>query len=214
MLFRWIALLSVIAVVGRLTYRRFRTAVPIAGRFGAARIGDYFSWLIERAGRLAGPVGRERLRSFLLARIFIYPETSARWAFVGLVTSFAYLAASGFLFAVFSRRGLYGIPLLLHVIGGGIFAVSLAVFLFFQARHHERIFDSLGGKNIRSWDSILFWVFILAGLTLTATALGSMLPYFSFETQVKLIETHRYSALVSLLTAIAFLDLEIPSAPP
>jgi hypothetical protein len=56
---------------------------------------------------------------------------------------------------------------------------------------------------------LLFWLFIVSGLFLAATALFSMLPYFSLKTQVGLVETHRYSALLALLTAIVFFDTVI-----
>lgn len=212
MIFRLIAVLLVIAVAGWLTCRRFRVAFRMTSPSGKLGAGDYFSWLAERARRYSRPEGRERTMFFLRTRVGIYPETWARWAFLGLVSSFTYLAASGFGFAVFTRRGMYGIPLLLHVAAGGVFAVSLAVFLFFRAREHEGIFESPGREKVRTWDSILFWVFIMAGLTLTVTALGSMLPYFSLSTQVVLIDVHRYSALVSLLAAIISIDREIPPA--
>jgi hypothetical protein len=142
----------------------------------------------------------------------------ARWAFVGLTGSFAYLVASGFAFAVFSSRGLFGIPLLIHVVAGGIFALCLAVFLLFRAKEHAANIDSivlessslnsiLKSPPRRLLGSVLFWVFVAAGLALTVTALGSMLPYFSFRTQVGLVETHRYCGLISVLAAMAFLDL-------
>ena len=58
--------------------------------------------------------------------------------------------------------------------------------------------------------SLLHWVFVIAGLALILTALFSMLPYFSFRTQVGLVETHRWSALASVLSAMAFFDSVIP----
>ena len=39
--------------------------------------------------------------------------------------SFLYLAASGFFFAIFIPRGLFGYPLVGHVMAGGLFAVCL-----------------------------------------------------------------------------------------
>ncbi len=218
MIFRLITLVTVLGVAGRLTYRRFRAAAASPGRAGLARLGDYFSWLGKSAGRLVQPEGRRRFASECGTRVSGYPGQFLRWAFVGLTVSFTYLAASGFAFAVFSQRGLFGIPLLLHVASGGVFALSLAVFLFFRVKEYAALSDSISKENSslssvfnspppRLLSSVLFWVFVLAGLALTVTALGSMLPYFSFETQVGLVEAHRYSALISVLAAMAFLDL-------
>jgi hypothetical protein len=218
MIFRLITLISVLGLTGRLTYRRFRAAASRPGRSGLARLGDYFSWLGKSAGRLVLPEGRRRLASEYETRVSRYPEEPLRWAFICLTASFAYLAASGFAFAVFSPRGLFGIPLLFHVVAGGIFALSLAVFLFFRAKEHAAVSDltEAGSSSLKSVlknpprrliSSVLFWLFVLSGLSLTVTALGSMLPYFSFDTQVGLVVTHRYSALISVLAAIVFLDL-------
>ena len=52
-----------------------------------------------------------------------------------------------------------------------------------------------------------FWTFAAFGLIQVLTALGSMLPIFTFETQVAMIVIHRYSALAILLAAILFTDL-------
>jgi hypothetical protein len=218
MIFRLIALVTILGVVGWLTYRRFRAAAATPGRTGFSRLADYFSWLGKSAARLVRPEGRKRLASDYRASVSQYPGQLSRWAFIGLSGSFAYLAASGFAFAVFSARGLFGIPLLIHVVAGGVFALSLTVFLLFRVKEHAAVIDSIEIKNSslesvlknpprRLLSSVLFWIFVLAGLALTITALGSMLPYFSLETQVGLIEVHRYSALISVLAAVVFLDL-------
>jgi hypothetical protein len=224
MFFRLITLVTVLGLAGRLTYRRFRTAATSPGRSGLARLGDYFSWLGKSAGRLVQPEGRRLLAAECKTRVSQYSGKPLRWAFICLTASFTYLAASGFVFAVFVPRGLFGILLLLHVVAGGIFAVSLAAFLIFRAKEHAAVFDLTGAGSSSQNSllknpprhllrSVLFWVFVLAGLALTVTALGSMLPYFSFDTQVGLVEIHRYSALISVLAAIASLDLAFSPKP-
>jgi hypothetical protein len=52
----------------------------------------------------------------------------------------------------------------------------------------------------------IFWIFVAAGLSLAATALFSMLRFFSLNTQVGLIEVHRYSALAAVLAAVVYFD--------
>jgi len=218
MIFRFIALVTILGIAGRLTYRRFRAARAIPARTGFTRLADYFFWLGKSASRLVRPEGRRHLASGYKSWVVGYPGQLLRWAFIGLTASFAYLAASGFGFAVFSPRGLFGIPLLIHVLAGGVFALSLAVFLLFRVKEHAELVGSIEAKSFslgsvlknpprRLLSSVLFWIFILSGLVLAITALGSMLPHFSFETQVGLIEVHRYSALISVLVAIFALDL-------
>jgi hypothetical protein len=177
----------------------------------------YFSWLGRRVSELFRRPSWPSLQSAFKKWLDLYPQPWMRWVVAGLVLSFSYLAASGFALAVFSSRGIFGIPLLFHVISGGIFAVGLAFLLIFRAKEHafltaktepltplistlSKIFSRL------PLHSILFWLFVISGLFLVATALLSMLSTFSFKTQLELVETHRYSALVALLTAIVFFD--------
>jgi len=217
-IFRLITLIAVLGLAGGLTYRRFRAAASSPGRAGLTRPADYLSWLGKNTGRLVRREGRRHLASEYTTLISRYQGQFLCWIFIGLSGSFAYLAASGFAFALFSARGLFGIPLLIHVVAGGVFALSLTVFLLFRVKEHAAVIDSIEIRNssLKSvlknpprhlLRSVLFWIFVLAGLALTITALGSMLPYFSLETQVGLIEVHRYSALISLLAGIALLDL-------
>jgi hypothetical protein len=177
----------------------------------------YFSWLGRRVSELFRPSTWPPLQPVFKNWLNLYPLPWIRWVASGLVLSFSYLAASGFAFAVFTSRGIFGLPLLFHFIAGGIFAVCLTVVLFFRAREHAFLSKKNGPPEFPvdalsqvvsglPLLSILFWLFVISGLFLVATALLSMLPYFSFKTQMGLVETHRYSALVALLTVIVFLD--------
>ncbi|HZX11201.1 MAG TPA: hypothetical protein VFG01_09685, partial [Acidobacteriota bacterium] len=53
--------------------------------------------------------------------------------------------------------------------------------------------------------NILFWLFVLSGLSLATTSLLMMIPIFIYQAQKVFFEVHRYSALVSVLTALGFL---------
>ncbi|MEN6312420.1 MAG: hypothetical protein ABFD80_12885, partial [Acidobacteriota bacterium] len=55
----------------------------------------------------------------------------------------------------------------------------------------------------------LFWLFLAAGVSLAASALLPMLPWFHYQGQVILFDWHRWSALVSLAAAMGFADLEL-----
>ncbi len=116
----------------------------------------------------------------------------------GLVFSFLYLFLSGFFFSLFSLRQMFGVPLLFHIVLGGLFAVFLCVCLFLSA---EKFSFSLSF----SFKNILFWIFMLSGLFLAGTSLCMMVPLFTYRTQLFLFELHRYSALTATLAAVLFL---------
>lgn len=207
MIFRFIAPLAVLILGGWLTFRRFKKSAAPA----------YVPWLVGRLRAILSAPGRGALVYVCRARLAAYSESWPHWAFIGLTSSFAYLASSGFVFAVFSRRGLHGLALLLHVVAGGAFAVSLAVIMVFRSRFHL-FFSPPADFNKRTLASYLkslpplflhsaiFWIFGVSGLTLAITSLGSMLPYFSYEAQLDLITVHRYAALISILAAMLWLD--------
>jgi hypothetical protein len=63
--------------------------------------------------------------------------------------------------------------------------------------------------SAEDWAKGFFWVFLVAGLSLLVSALLPMLPWFPYRGQIILFDWHRWSALVSLVAAIAFADLEL-----
>ncbi len=139
-----------------------------------------------------------------------------RWIFIGLVFSFLYLALSGFFFALIFPRPLTGLFLMAHVGLGGVFAVCLAGVVILRAR----VYDLSQPEDPRAAQSgtlllisrLLFWAFVISGLALVLTALFMMLPLFAQAGHVRIVETHRYCALVSVLSAGAFavLNLDTP----
>ncbi len=146
-----------------------------------------------------------------------------KWVFLVFYAGFLYLAASGFFFAFFIRRGLHGTPLLLHVITGGVFAVSFTLIILAKGKDYllspRRFTLDIEALDPRSWSvtvamlqRTLFWLFAVAGLLLIITALLSMLPWLSTPGQRLVFNIHRYSALASVLAAIAFADLALFNA--
>jgi len=116
----------------------------------------------------------------------------------GLVFSFLYLFLSGFFFSLFSLRRMFGIPLIFHIVLGGLFAVLLCVCLFLSVKKFSFILSF-------SFQNLLFWIFMLSGFFLSGTSLCMMLPLFTYRTQLFLFELHRYSALTAILSAVLFL---------
>jgi hypothetical protein len=223
-MFAIITLVALLAVGLALAFRRFRVHHPSSegNILYAAVIRDFTRWLARTVpGALAKPAGGNWpawVKSFRVWRLSFFEK----WLLVCLYGSFLYLAASGFFFAIFIRRGLYGYPLVLHVFAGAIFAVCLTLIVFLRARRFTfnpgplalpgdmesvRRFKIPWGP--RDWAKVFFWVFLLAGFSLAASALLPMLPWFYYKGQIFLFGWHRWSALVSLLSGIAFADHEL-----
>jgi hypothetical protein len=177
----------------------------------------YGSWLGAKARALfaAGPwkTARKVLAEWIAAH---YPSWT-KWILIALLASFLYQALAGIFFEVFVARGLFGLPLIGHMIGGGLFAASLAALLLARGRAYRLdedepvLFDSGLRPVPRAaagafTTKIVFWVFAAFGLVQTATAVGSMLPVFTFATQETLLTIHRLSALGLAVMAAIFAD--------
>jgi hypothetical protein len=216
-----ITVLSVATVLFRLAFVRFKGTVSAGGKTSAPySVAAYGKWL---AGRMATTFSKETFdkgRNIYRAWIKDHYPGPLKWIFIGFGVSLAYLVASGFFFALFIGRGMFGLPLLGHVMLGGLFAASLALLLIWRGRAYRTdkdeatvfesfacpVFKNLSGTRLRN---ILFWTFAAFGLVQVATALGSMLPVFTFETQQAFVAVHRYGALALLLTAIVFIELAV-----
>jgi len=120
---------------------------------------------------------------------------------------FFYLFVSGFYFSLFSTHRMFGLPLMLHMIFGCFFALLLCAVLILYANKFNFLEQETEEKHKLLWNvkRALFWMFILSGLSLVATSFLMMIPIFIYQTQQVFFEIHRYSALVSILTAPGFL---------
>jgi|GEM_PF-393065 hypothetical protein len=217
-------LLTVLSVAGLLIRQstlRFRAASAadsVPGKGPRFAWPAYVSWLGKRARELGTKKALSRAWAVLKAWAADHYPGPLGWVFAGLVISFLYQAASGFFFALFVPRGMFGLPLLAHVGSGGLFALSLAAVMFWRARDYgpgKTAKASFSGfacpvfKNLSrsEFSKMAFWALAFFGFIQVATALGSMLPVFTFRTQVAIIRLHRYSALALLLSVILFADL-------
>lgn len=216
MIFSIVTVLSVLGMIFALTIHRFRKLQDASKKSpDKVPVNSYIPWLFSRLYaflKTAGMKGwRERYQRWVVLR---HPGRE-RLVIICLGTSFCFLAVSGFPFALLSSYRLYGIFLLLHVTLGGVFAVCLPLAIILRSRHysfdtkdpeHGQVASPPGKKGaiLKPWPKIFFWAFVASGLCLIVTALTLMLPYFSLIVQLDLFEVHRYSALVSLLSAIAF----------
>ena len=208
MIFTVITLISGVGLIFALSLHNFhglevKTEKDTAG----FSLKAYFSWFFKSILNLFKTSWSKRFHDCWNKWIkYPYPG-NIRWVFICLCCSFFYLAASGFLFALLFPRRLYGFPLILHGCAGGVFAVSLALALVLRARSY--IFSPEEEKTEKNFDltrrRIYFWLFIGAGFLLIVTALVMMMPLFSLKVQIDLFEVHKYSALIAVLAAAAFL---------
>ncbi len=218
MFFRIFAFLLLAGYAFWLSYRRFQKS-PAFSRTKAGRLSldNYAVWAGRRLAAMSDGAGRQAFDSAERRLVHLYADRALRWVAAGLAGSFAYLAVSGLGFALFTTRGMFGIPLLLHVVSGGLFAACLAAFAILRAKDNVAgpesfVIDRFTLRKfprslpIELFRPVLFWIFVAAGFALTVTALGSMLRFFSFDAQVAMIDVHRYSALAATLAAMAFYD--------
>jgi len=213
MFFSILAAVCVLGVAYQLTYARyFATAARAEKKVG------YFPWLWTAIQKSLTKKTLEKSQAVLKSWVKSYYPGWTQWVFWVLIASFVYLAASGFFFAIFIRREMFGVPLLVHVSVGALFSVSLALTLLLRARDYrldqdgEVLFKGFARpvlKNVSKslLQNVLFWIIAVAGFSLMVTALGSMVPVFSFEAQKYMIDVHRYAALASLLAAMGFVDI-------
>jgi cytochrome b subunit of formate dehydrogenase len=186
-------------------------------RYWKSRAAEPFpAWLRGRLTSLVKERRGQGLRDWHEQHLVRPNSPRQRWIFLGMLLSFLYLALSGLVFAVFFSGPLRGIFLMAHVSLGGLFAVCLDLVIFIRARVYDFgvEIDPRGAQTGRLLfvSRLLFWVFAGSGLLLTLTALLMMLPWFAQPGHALILDLHRYSALVAVLSASAFavLNLDTP----
>ena len=222
MLFTIVALLSVVGVVAGLTFHRFWTTREEARStiIYVEIFKKYLAWLALRTIQSARKASPKAWWDYVKALPSWRLPDLEKWLFIGFYGSFAYLAASGFFFAIFVPRGLYGFPLVGHVMAGGLFAACLAVIVIFKGRNFISVPKpvNLSPALLDPWKMGItaaqvklaaFWLFVLAGFLLALTALVPMLPLLRTSGQKFMFEFHRYNALASLVAAMVFAGLEL-----
>jgi hypothetical protein len=226
MLFTIITILALLGVLFRQTALRYRDSQTPAAEGPAPKFAwnGYGAWLAARAkSAFQFNTVRKAGAEFERWTARYYPGWM-KWLFAAFVLCFLYLAGSGFFFAVFITRGIYGLPLVGHVVLGGLFAVLLAALLLWRARDYrfdkreEADFERFAGPVFKDVSKafvrkLLFWTFAFFGLVLILTALLSMLPILPADAQPTLVLFHKYSALIALLAAIVFVDITFIPAP-
>jgi hypothetical protein len=226
MLFAALTMLTVLAVFFRQTAMRCQDSRPPAADGTVPRFDwrTYEMWMIARVKSVFRMDTVHKTWAEFESWTAKYYPGWTKWLFAAFVLSFLYVAASGFFFAIFIARGIYGLPLVGHVVLGGLFAILLAGLLLWRARDYrfdkqeEAAFERFSCPILKNVSKsfvrkILFWAFAVVGLLIILTALLSMLPILPAEAQRTLILIHKYSALAALLAAIVFVDITFIPAP-
>ncbi|MGZ5516006.1 MAG: hypothetical protein ACXWHD_12820 [Candidatus Aminicenantales bacterium] len=183
-------------------------------------IKKFFAWLALRAVQMSRRASPKAWWVYVKGLPVWREPVLERWLYVCFYGSFLYLAASGFFFAIFIPHGLFGYPLVGHVMAGGLFAVCLTIIVLFKGRDFISVPKpaslSLALLDIRKMGITparvklwAFWLFAAAGFLLTLSALLPMLPLLRTGGQRFMFEFHRYSALVSAAAATVFVGLEL-----
>ncbi len=222
MLFVIIAVLAVAGTFLALAFHRFWTGLDKdrTNLVYAALLGKFWAWLGRRTKENARRASVKAWGDYLKALPLWRLPVLEKWLFVLFYGSFLYLAASGFFFAVFVPRGLYGFPLIGHVAAGGIFAVCLTLVVVFKGRDFISISEPLElslklfdpkrlGLTAARAKRAAFWLFVLAGFLLTSSSLLPMMPLLRTPGQKLMFELHRSSALASVLAAMVYVGMEL-----
>ena len=221
MMFTIIVFLSALGVFAGLAFHRFWTTreEPGATILYAELLKKYAVWIALGAIQTTRRASPKNWWGAAKALPLWRRPDLEKWLFIGFYGSFAYLAASGFFFAIFVPRGLFGYPLVGHVMAGGLFAACLALIVIFKGRDFISVPKPINlslalldprkmGITAARVKLAAFWLFVLAGFLLALTALLPMMPLLRTAGQKFMFEFHRYSALASLLAAMVFIGLE------
>ena len=183
-------------------------------------IKKFFAWLALRTVQMSRRASPKAWWAYVKGLTLWREPLLEKWLDVCFYGSFLYLAASGFFFGIFIPRGLFGYPLVGHVMAGALFAVCLTIIVLFKGREFITVPKpaslSLALLDIRKMDITparirlwAFWLFVAAGFLLTLSALLPMLPLLRTGGQRFAFELHRYSAVVSALAAMVFVAIEL-----
>ncbi len=145
-----------------------------------------------------------------------YPQVE-RPAFLLFFCSLGVLFITGFFFAVFIPRGMFGFFLLLHLTAGGIFAGTLAILTVLRIK----VFSSSpvwrrSSKNshaarqpkaeiiIERNRAIAARLLVFAGLFQALSALALMTPIFSVEDNACITAWHRWVGLLAAIGGVVY----------
>ncbi|MGB8959988.1 MAG: hypothetical protein WCC00_13345, partial [Candidatus Aminicenantales bacterium] len=176
MLFTIVTFLSLAATFLVIAFHRFRATREEAKStilYGEI-IKKFFAWLALRTVQMSRRASPRAWWAYVKGLPLWREPVLEKWLDIGFYGSFLYLAASGFFFGIFIPRGLFGYPLVGHVMAGALFAVCLTIIVLFKGREFITVPKpaslSLALLDIRKMDITparvrlwAFWLFVAAG---------------------------------------------------
>lgn len=122
------------------------------------------------------------------------------------------VAGVGFLLQVITGFGpelvsgeVAGWPLFVHMLGAPVFIVGLALVAIVRAERCR--FGSTETPVHRApgtAQKLVFWIGLVLGLVTVGSMLAAMLPVFGYAKQQALIDIHRISALLLVITVVVY----------
>ena len=124
----------------------------------------------------------------------------AKLAYVAMFVGVLGLAVTGIFTFLFGKPPMTGWVLMAHVGMAPVFAIGLACVALTWAAY-SRYDNEVSPQSCFS--KSLFWIVLVAGLTVILTGVIPMTPFFGTSGQHFLYQAHRYSGIV-LAAAVAF----------
>jgi len=195
--------------------------VQAGAKTGSLSRAAYFRWLGRGITSLFRPAGWQWMRATYVYYCTAYPAPMLKWVFRRAVDEYPLFGVErARIRPVSAPAACWNPPYspcrqrrhLRHQPRRGCHRPSQGVQLHHRGLYRGRAAQGLSSRPLFPAAAAVrpLLGFCDLGLTLISTALFSMLPYFTFRTQVGLVETHRWGALAAALSAMAFFDALLP----
>lgn len=122
------------------------------------------------------------------------------------------IAGAGFLLEVITGFGpklsaghVAGWPLFVHLLAAPLFMVGLTLVAIVRAeRCRFGQAETRAGRSLDAGQKLIFWVGLVLGLLTVVSMLAAMLPVFGYAKQQALIDIHKISALLLVITVVVY----------
>ncbi len=152
------------------------------------------AWVLATRGKLLAASALEvELRTGRFPRIDALTERV-------LCAAVAILVVSG----LFIAGGITGFVLMIHVFGGAIFAVALAVMVVLRAEAFSGPCCTEGCSIGLCVERMFFWALAATGLCMILTAVLAMMPLLGTEGQIGIAAIHEYISILATASGLGY----------
>lgn len=145
-------------------------------------------------------LGRSAGRAAGAGAVSRFPLLEGLAAWVCALT-FLGLTATGFYDIIVHNQVMHSYTLMVHMALAGAFTAALAGLAFLRAEANG---PGAPGLFLRKAS---FWLFVAMGLALILTAALAMIPWLGTTGQSRIIDLHRWAAVLSVVAAIGYVGL-------